>query len=355
MSMGSERMKKYEACASLLRRPLVSDGGRFAYFLQPDGQLQVFDGRSAAPFNPFRRIQASGVGQHCRWMLTDEALVVARPDRTFVAKRRPPELPWQGGYRSVFSFGMPDGDLIVLSGDASTHVVHVGVADMDEHTMALGVRCFAGCGSGATEYTLFGQTPLSAGGGVGSPTVVSVTAAGFRVQRFPATPAVALESIVAALPAASAALLIGAQLPSPPGMESYDRLEFPLPTDHDAWWVLPYQSGALVGTPIPVNEGQFIACGGPRGLERVFFQLDRKKLDPSQPATLISIDGRGTQTWHEVAGLSQRSSVSQIQFDPLVGWIGIAQEHESRDHYLLTSKDGMAWSAAVVGLESQPA
>jgi hypothetical protein len=341
-------MNSYETGALLLQRPLISDVSSFACSLLPDGRVQ-----SHAFFTPESKarqgIQANGVGLHCRWMLTDEALIIARPDHSFVGKPRPPGLPYTAGYRNVFSFSTAHSDLIVLSADVDTHVVCVHASGMDEHTLALGVRCFAGYGAHANAYTLLGQTPRDATGSAGSPITVSVTQTGFRAQHFQAPAQVELESLVAVLPGAKSNLLVGAQRPPPPQMEDYERLPTALPADHEAWWLMRSQAGNLLGPPVAIRDATFVACAGPKNHERVYFQIEANRTTADTHATLMSVDTSGEQTVHPVVGLPLRSLVSQIQYDPLANWLGVAQENATHNRYLLRSRDGVAWSAALVG------
>jgi hypothetical protein len=339
----------HEASARLLQRPLISDVGQAAYSVLPDGRVEVHDFFQPPP-QGHHRIQAHGVGQFCRWMLTDEALIIARPDRSFITKPRPPELPYTAGYRNVFSFSATHSDMLVLSGDANTYVVSVHASGIDEHTLALGVRCFAGHGPDARYYTLLGQTPRAADGAPGSAISVSVTDTGFRAQRVQAPAPLVLESIVAALPAGRGTLLFGAQQPAPPQMEDFEVSPNPMPADHDVWWTLPCHDGVLSGPPTAIRDVCFVASAGPSGQERVYFQLTSSHPRADGQAVLLSIDASGHQALHPVANLPPQSTISHLQFDPLVQWLGIARGHATQQRYVLGSRDGLAWSALAVGL-----
>jgi hypothetical protein len=345
----------HEASARLLQRPLISDVGQAAYSVLPDGRVEVHDFFKPPP-QGHRRIQANGVGQFCRWMLTDEALIIARPDRSFITKPRPPELPYTTGYRNVFSFRTPHSDMLVLSGDANTYVVSVHASGIDEHTLALGVRCFAGHGPDARYYTLLGQTPRAAedapvatgGDAPGSAISVSVTDTGFRAQHVQTPPPLVLESIVAALPAGRGTLLIGAQQPAPRQMEDFEASPNPIPADHDVWWAMPCQDGVPSGPMTAIRDACFVACAGGLGQERVYFQLAAAHPQAEGQAVLLSIDASGHQALHPVANLPLLSTISHLQFDPLVQWLGIARGHTTQQRFVLGSRDGLAWSALAV-------
>jgi hypothetical protein len=348
--MTTNTLQSDEACALLLQRPLISDVSSTAYSVLPNGSVQAH-AFFTAPNRPRMGVQANGVGLHCRWMLTDASLIIARPDRSFVAKPRPPGLPYTAGYRNVFSFSTTHSDMIVLSGNVNTHVVCVHASGMDEHTLALGVRCFAGHGSNTNAYTLLGQTPRSANGDAGTPIAVSVTDTGFQARHLQAPAPVELESWVAVLPAAQSLLLVGAQRPPPPQMQDYEGLTTPLPADHEAWWVMRSQVehsvGQWVGQPLAIRNARFVACAGARNQERAFFQIGGTGVTPGAQASLMSLDASGEQSLHHVSGLPEGSLVSHIQFDPLVGWLGIAQAQGTEHRgYVLRSRDGVAWAAA---------
>lgn len=339
----------HEASARLLQWPLISDVGQAAYSVLPDGRVEVHDFFKPPP-QGHRRIQSHGVGQFCRWMLTDEALIIARPDRSFITKPRPLELPYTTGYRNVFSFQTTHSDMLVLSGDANTYVVSVHVSGIDEHTLALGVRCFAGHGPDARYYTLLGQTPRTADGTPGSAISVSVTDGGFCAQHVTAPAPLVLESIVAALPAGRGTLLIGAQQATPPQMEDFEASPNPIPADHSVWWTLPCHDGVLSGPLTAIREAWFVASAGPTGQERVYFQLaaGHPQSQGQGQAVLLSIDASGHQALHPVANLPPASSISHLQFDPLGQWLGIARGHATQQRYVLGSRDGSAWSALVM-------
>ena len=177
-------MNKYEACAALLEYPLISNGVGYAYFLQPDGRVRTFDARNSSDHSGFRWIQANGVGNHCRWMLTDEALIVRRTDGTYIAKPRPADVPIEGGdsYRTAFSFCAADADVVVLSTNNRTFVVRVNGQSIEEETLALDVRCFYGCRANGSGYTLVGQTPRRTPNDYGLPMMVSIDGAGFSAK-----------------------------------------------------------------------------------------------------------------------------------------------------------------------------
>ncbi len=337
----------HEASARLLQRPLISDVGQAAYSVLPDGRVEVHDFFTPPPHG-HPRIQANGVGQFCRWMLTDEALIIARPDRSYIAKPRPPDLPYTTGYRNVFSFHTTRSDMLVLSGDANTYVVSVQASGIDEHTLPLGVRCFAGHGPDAKYYTLLGQTPRAPDGAPGSAISVSVTDTGFRAQHVQAPAPLVWESIVTALPVGRGTLLIAAQQPAPPQMEDHDRSPNPIPADHNVWWAMPCQDGVPSDPPTAIRDACFVASAGPAYHERVYFQLAAGHPQAQGQAVLLSIDASGHQAFHPVANLPPASTVSHLQFDPLVQWLGIARGHETQQRFVLGSRDGLAWSALAV-------
>lgn len=345
-------MDKYEACAALLQYPLISDAGGYAHFLQPDGRVRTFDARSSSRSSSdqgiFRRIQANGVGNHCRWMLTDEALIVRRMDGTYVAKPRPADLPFEGGdvYRIVFSFCADDADIIVLSTDHRTFVVRVNGQSIQEETLALDVRCFYGCRAKGSGYTLVGQTPRRTPSDYGLPMVVSVDGAEFTARVLAPINTPKLESIVAILPVAGSHLLVCAEAPPSPGMEDFEGNCFPGTCDHNDFWLIA-QDQNLNHASVRIENAGFVGCVGPEGHERVFFESQKRWRPNSIQAAMSSVGEDGATMTHDIAGLDYHSSILRIQFDPLVGWFGIADQHNAtRDRYLLSSVDGITWAAS---------
>jgi len=345
-------MDKYEAGAALLQYPLISDAARYAHFLQPDGRVRTFDARNFSDQSGFRRIQANGVGNHCRWMLTDEALIVRRMDGTYVAKPRPADLPFDGGdsYRTVFSFCVADADIIVLGTDHRTFAVRVNGQSIEEETLAIDARCFYGRRAKGSGYTLVGQGPRRTPNDYGLPMVVSVDGAGFTSKVLAPINETRLEAIVAILPTtAGPHLLVCAEAPPPPAMEDYEGSCVPAASDHDDFWLIA-QDESLSLASVRIENVRFVGCVGPQSHERVFFESQRRggrATDNSTQATMISVGEDGATMTHDIAGLDCHSSIRRIQFDPLVGWLGIADQHNAtRDRYLLSSADGIAWGAS---------
>ena len=344
-------MDKYETCAELLQYPLISDAVRSAHFFQPDGRVRTFDERNSSNQSSFRWIQANGVGNYCRWMLTDEALVVRRMDGTYVAKPRPADLPLEGGdiYRTVFSFCVADADIIVLNTDHRTFVLRVNGKNIEEETLALDARCFYGSRANGSGYTLVGQTPRRTPSDYGLPLVVSVDGVGVSAKVLKPSNEAKLEGIVAILPTAKSHLLVCAEAPPPPGMEDYEGSCIPIICDHDDFWLIA-QDESLNLAPVRIENANFVGCVGPQDHEKVFFASQRRAgrtTDDIAQATMISVGQDGATMTHDIAGLDCRSSIRRIQFDPLVGWFGIADQHNAtRDRYLLSSTDGITWGAS---------
>jgi hypothetical protein len=350
----TDHMLRYEFCASLLQQPLlqqplISDGSRFTCALRPDGAVQMFDGYAAQ--SPLGCVLANGVGQHCRWLMTSNALVVVRQDGTFQAKPPPSGREPSGGdaYRTAFSFAAPNADLIVISADEVTHVVRVTAGGMDEHTLPVGVRCLCGVPSAEGGYTLFGQTPRTPDGDPGAARAVLVSEDRFRVEPVAVDAGASLECVAAAWSASGLTLLLGALTPAELQMQDVGRSSTPLRSDHDAYRVFSSSGTAGSGLLARIDQCRFIAAGGPLGGERAYFQRHLSSRTPRTWATLLSVDGAGILREHELTGLMAASSVHQVQFDPLVGWIGIAALHDrQRTPRLLMSRDGESWSAVAV-------
>lgn len=345
---------KYSAWATLLQFPLISDAARLAHFLLPEPRIKTIE---AGDVDGLGRIRANGVGRHCRWMLTDEALVIVRPDDTFLAKAAPNDLGTYGGdcYRSVFSIETQDEDLIVLSGDINTHVVCVGATGMEEYTLKLDLRCFAGEGASADRCTLFGQTLRSNVGEPGAAVEVVVSSKGFRARRLDAINGVDLESIVGWLPGRESHLLIGAQAPRPAAMEDFEGSRSPLRSDHDTYHIVRCLREVSAEPVARIDDARFIACAGSGNSRKAFFQLGRKRLPmDARSSMLLCVDGSGLTSMHEVVGLPRASFIHQVQFDPLTGWFGIADAQTAeRERYLFVSTDAQKWAADRVQLDHQ--
>ncbi len=339
-------MDKYEACAALLQYPLISDAARYAHFLLPDGRVRTFDAHNSSDQSGFRWIQANGAGNHCRWMLTDEALIVRRLDGTYVAKPRPADFPLEGGdiYRTVFSFYADDADIIVLSNNRRTFALRVNGQTIKEETLALDVRCLYGCRANESGYTLVGQSPRRTPSDYGLPMVVSVNGAKFAAKVLTPINETRLEAIVAILSAGGPHLLVCAEAP-PPSMEDYEGSGVPATSDHNNFWLIA-QEDSLNPASVKIENARFIGCVGPQSDERVFFESQKRRLNSTQ-AAMISVGEGGATVTHNIAGLDCHSSIRRIQFDPLVGWFGIADQHNAtRDRYLLSSVDGITWGAS---------
>lgn len=346
-------MDKYKTCAALLQYPLISDATRYAHFLLPDGRVRTFDARHSSDQSGFRRVQANGVGNHCRWMLTDEALIVRRMDGTYVAKPRPADLPFDGGdsYRIAFSFCVSDADIIVLSTSHRAFVVRVNGVSIEEEVLALDFRCFDGSRANESGYMLVGQTPRRTPDDYGLPLVMSVDGAGFSAKVLAPINEVRLETIVAILPAAGSHLLVCAEAPPSPAMEDYEGSCVPAASDHEDFWLIA-QDENLNRAAVRIENARFVGCVGPQSHERVFFESQRRggrSTDNNTQATIISVDQEGVTMTYDIAGLDCRSSIRRIQFDPLVGWFGIADQHNAmRDRYLLSSADGVTWGSSLL-------
>jgi hypothetical protein len=342
-------MNRHQDCAELLQYPLISDAARYAHVLLPDGRVRTFDARDPAP-KPFRRIQANGVGNHCRWMLTDEALVVLRADGTYLAKPRPAELQFSGGdaYRTVFSFATRAADILVLSAHRRTFVVRVGGPALEEETLSLDGRCFDGCFLGAAGYMLVGQKRRTGEESPATPMVVSLQGEAVTATSLPSAINLRLDAVLAVLPAANSQLLVCAEAAPPPSMEDLEANDNLGASDHDHFWLIAQGEGRN-DRAVRMENCRFLGRAGPHGGERAFLQLQEQGAErPSTatPAGMASIGADGAIARHEIAGLPRRSSVRRIQFDPRVGWFGIADEHSAtRDRYMLSSLDGVAWRA----------
>lgn len=348
--MTTDLVRRWEPLASVLQRPLLSDATRLAISLQADGGVRRFDVSDAS--NPLGRVQANGVGRYCRWMVTDDALVIVRPDGNFVARPRPASLPNNGGdaYRTAFSFSAADADLIVLSGDKTTHVLRVTASDVHAQALPLAVRCVCGLAGEGDAYALYGQSPRTADGEPGVAVVVQIVGDRYTAEPVAAGGRTALESVVAVLRSVPQPVLVGAEVPAAPQPEDFERLTTPLRSDHDTFTVL--RAGAeQVAT---VSNARFVAAGGAPGQERAYFQKHQSSAATSPWAVLLSVDAAGSVRSHELVGLGIRSTVSQLQFDPLVGWIGIAAEHgDTREHRFLLSQEGTFWNTVAFAPESQ--
>ena len=343
-------MDKYEICAALLQYPLISTSN-YAHFIELGGQIRTFDANERDASNAFHKIQANGVGNHCRWMLTDEALIVRRADGSFVAKPRPAELPYESAiaYRAVFSFCSADSDFIVLSANRRIFIVRVNANNVEEEHLDIDVCCFSGYSTTESDYALFGQTPRPKTGGYGSPAMVEVKGSQSALRKLAPITGIKLESIIAMIPAPTTRFLVGAETPRPASMEDFDfgYRRFSDEYDQDRLWLFA-QDQSLNIPPLKMEDTRFVGCVGPKFQERAFFESKQKIADGRNgQAMMISVKGDGSTTSHEIAGLDYKSSILRIQFDPLIGWFGIADQHNAvRDRYLLSSSDGNIWGAS---------
>ena len=299
-------MDKYETCAELLRYPLISDAARYAHFFQPDGRVRTFDATNSSDQSGFRWIQANGVGSYCRWMLTDEALIVRRMDGTYVTKPRPGDFPFDGGdsYRTVFSFCAADADIIVLGTDHRTFAVRVNGESIEEETLALDVRCFYGRHANGSGYTLVGQRPRRTPNDYGSPMVVAVDGAGFTAKVLAPINGTRLEAIVAILPTAGPHLLVCAEAPPPPAIEDYEGSCVPAASDHDSFWMIA-QDESLKRAHVRIENARFVGCVGPQSHQRVFFESQRRWRHDNLQAAMISVGEDGATMTHDIAGLDR--------------------------------------------------
>jgi hypothetical protein len=179
--------------------------------------------------------------------------------------------------------------------------------------------------------------------------MVSVDGAGFAAKVLAPSNEAKLEAIVAILPTAGPHLLVCAEAPPPPAMEDYEGSCVPAASDHDDFWLIA-QDKSLNLASVRIENARFVGCVGPQSHERVFFESQKRSgraTDNSTQAAMISVGRDGATMMHDIAGLDCHSSIRRIQFDPLVGWFGIADQHNAmRDRYLLSSADGITWGAS---------
>jgi hypothetical protein len=338
---------KYEHCANLLQYAVVSDAARFAHFVGADGSVRTFDTRSLSADASFRKIQANGVGDHCRWMLTDEALVVRFVDGSYAAKNRPADLRYEGGdnYRIVFSFCADGADLIVVSADRKTYVLRVSAGRIEEESLDVQARLFCGRATSPSDYLLFGQTQRPAPSGYGSPLVVAARGGDFTARVIPPPGQAKLEGVVAWVSVANRSVLICSEAPADARIEDFDRNRVPGASDHDRFFLIP-EDRRLGAQARQLNAVLFIGTAGPNDGKIAYFQ--KRGVDGrSKWASMACLGQDGALVDVNVEGLDARSTIRRIQYDPLVGWLGIADAHtEQRDRHLLSSRDGLAWAVS---------
>lgn len=334
--------------AEALRSPLLCDASGLVYRLVADDQtvtaIDTCDHESGS--DSCLLVQTSGIGIHCRWALTNKAMIVLFNDGTYWAKELPPGLLREGSdaYRSTFSFyaAEEDADVIVVCCTEEVFLLRVRNQVIEDETLRVAARCYCGYALGRNEYVLYGQTPRVAVQEPGLPLRIDIASTGFqaRVLRF-GYPGI-LESIVAHTLIDGRRWLVVGEYPKGFRMEDYDDgLLPPGASDHIAFVLIPedaldeYQR---IGSP------RFIcAAGAPDA--GVFFQENGLR-SQQEMAELLRLGGNLAEERIIVQGLAKRSSIHRIEFDPAIGWFGIAELHNAeRNRYLLRSSDGNRWFA----------
>lgn len=342
----------YRRAAELLRYPLIGRGAGFACFLMPDGTITtVDDPERPLPSDPFLLVRANGIGMHCRWALTDKALIVLFNDGSYRVKERPRNMHFEGAssYRSTFSFyaADEDADVIVLCAADEVFLLRVRDQTIEEDTLRFAARCFCGYAVGRHEYVLFGQTPRVDVVEPGLPLRISVTETSFEAKTLQLAHLGRLESIVAHTLIGGRRWLVLGEFPKGFG-GCIDELDFPsltpAPYDHIAFVLVP-EDGS--NERRRVEGPRFInAAGTPDAC--VYFVEDSARTRHDQ-AELLRIGGNLPEKHIVVQGLSKKSSIIRIEHDPALLWFGMAELHkEGRDRYLLLSADGEQWTAKPV-------
>ncbi|MFG0233440.1 hypothetical protein [Achromobacter sp. 413638] len=341
---------KYDACAELLQFPLIGDSVRFTCVIDPARKVRIFDQQFTSPDVAFGRVQTNGVGDFCRWMLTDVALIIRFLDGTYWEKERPEGL-FSGGsaYNRIFSFQAGSADIIVVCMSPTVFVLRVSNGVVEEESLSISAHLYCGFGSSDAEYFLFGQSLRSDLGESGQPLIVSAKADRFMVQDATLDVGASIEGIMAALACNHSATLICSESPPPLTMYDFEWDPSPGATDHENFWVVPWPKTGSV-KPTRIEGVRYLGAGGVKGNQVSYFQ-DQKNRHGSDVASMICISADGVPRYLNVQGLHRDSTIWKVQYDPLFGWLGVASEFSgTRDSHLMLSKDGLEWASRRIDL-----
>lgn len=292
---------------------------------------------------------ANGVGSQCRWMLTDRALIIRLLDGTTRFKACPPGIGHRlsGAYRAAFSIKSEAADLIVICSNERTYIVKVRADEIEEETLVIDLDLLCGfAAQGSPDILLFGQTrrtPVADG----MPVSVRLSGSTFLAGKLPKEVGGAdLEGIIGVIGSPGRELKICSSRPSLRLFDDFEDLVFPDSSDHDTYIALEGGWDEQQHLRCRLDDVCFVGVGGDGVQALAFFQdllAGRAGYAEAQLKILASDASVKSCSIH---GLPIRSTVKRIQHDPLIGWFGLAEEHnDRRDPYSLHSPDGREWVA----------
>lgn len=338
-------MDVYEKCVELLQFPFFPDDWGGACFIDRDNTIKTFKPAAAFPNSGMKTIQKTGSGKFCRWMLTNESIVIRFLDGGYWIKERPSDLvDGANNYARIFGIQLENADALIVGCKSGVIVLIAENGSVKERKYALDGHAFCGKTFGGLELVLFGQSrrvDLTKGG---EPLQMQLDRDGARLQRLHFDVPLQLEGVVASL---GEKWLICSQFNPQLGWEDDGLEEEPLSYDHDSFWIVPQDAAGTATSrqSTKIEDVYFVGAGGSDGNACAFFKcLSRKP--QSLFAHLICVAEDGVSRNVPIKGLTVESRVDFVQYDPSIGWVGVSSEFEDPyNTWLIRSQDGLDWIA----------